>query len=96
VNQNPLAITAAGGGGPSGCATGGPADATTHAIENTTCQGYAKPSWQAGILGNPADGVRDIPDVSLFASNGIWGHFIIICYSDARFGGGPCTGPPRS
>jgi trimeric autotransporter adhesin len=31
--------------------------------------GYPKPTWQAGT-GVPADAVRDVPDVSLFASNG--------------------------
>ena len=51
----------AGGGGPSACAT------TT---ANDAClAGYPKPAWQMGA-GVPADGVRDIPDVSLFASNG--------------------------
>jgi Pro-kumamolisin, activation domain/Bacterial Ig-like domain (group 3) len=34
-----------------------------------TIYGYAKPSWQSGP-GVPADGVRDLPDVSLFAANG--------------------------
>jgi hypothetical protein len=43
--------------------------------------GYAKPSWQAGV-GVPADKVRDIPDVSLFASNGFLGSFYIICEAD--------------
>jgi subtilase family serine protease len=43
--------------------------------------GYAKPSWQTGV-GVPADGVRDIPDVSLFASNGFLGSFYIICEAD--------------
>jgi subtilase family serine protease len=85
--------TGAGSGGPSGCATGA-ANGPTLGIENTTCQGYGKPSWQAGIFGNPADGVRDIPDVSLFAGDGVWGHFIITCYSDTANGGVPCTNSP--
>jgi hypothetical protein len=34
-----------------------------------TLTGYAKPSWQSGP-GVPADGVRDLPDISLFAGNG--------------------------
>lgn len=52
----------AGGGGASNCAT---VDET-----NGSCKsGYTKPSWQNGP-GVPADGARDIPDVSLFASNG--------------------------
>ncbi|HEX4485151.1 MAG TPA: Ig-like domain repeat protein [Terriglobales bacterium] len=31
-------------------------------------QFFAKPSWQAGVAGIPADGKRDIPDVSLTAA----------------------------
>jgi hypothetical protein len=42
---------------------------------------YAKPSWQAG-KGVPADGHRDLPDVSLFAPNGFNGSFYIFCQSD--------------
>ena len=57
---------------------------------------YAKPSWQSGLLGNPADGVRDMPDVSLFAANGVWKHYYIFCWSDPNNGGIPCTGPPSS
>ncbi len=30
---------------------------------------FAKPSWQSGISGIPADGARDVPDVSLSASS---------------------------
>jgi hypothetical protein len=29
---------------------------------------FAKPSWQTGVAGIPADGVRDVPDVSLTAA----------------------------
>src|ERR1700723_1423256 len=51
-------------------------------VSPATCTGgYAKPSWQTGV-GVPADGVRDIPDVSLFASNGFLGSFYIICEAD--------------
>ncbi len=53
-----------GGGGPSSCST-----ITTTGTSSTCAGGYAKPSWQSGP-GAPADGVRDLPDVSLFASNG--------------------------
>jgi subtilase family serine protease len=51
---------------------------------------YSKPSWQTGILGIPNDGKRDLPDVSLFASNGAWQHLILFCMSDAAQGGVPC------
>ncbi|MGA7342423.1 MAG: Ig-like domain repeat protein [Terracidiphilus sp.] len=54
--------TAAGGGGASGC--------ITVASGTVTCAGgYKKPSWQSGP-GVPADAARDMPDVSLYASNG--------------------------
>jgi len=38
--------------------------------------------------------VRDIPDVSLFAANGVWGHYYVICWSDAANGGASCSGAP--
>ncbi len=60
-----------------------------------TCQGYAKPSWQS-VLGNPRDKVRDIPDVSLFASNGVWDEYYIYCDSDTSDEGAPCTGAPAN
>jgi hypothetical protein len=87
--------TAAGSGGPSGCATGTSANATL-ALVDGTCAGYAKPTWQAGIFGNPADGVRDVPDVSLFAGNGVWGHYVVTCYSDTGNGGTSCGGAPST
>lgn len=40
--------------------------------------GYSKPAWQAGP-GVPADGVRDIPDVSLFAAYAANDSFYAIC-----------------
>jgi len=90
-------LTAAASGGPSSCATGGGGtDQTSHSFVDGTCMGYAKPSWQSGIFGNPADGVRDIPDVSLFASNGIWGHYVTVCFSDTTQGGTSCSGAPST
>jgi Divergent InlB B-repeat domain/Viral BACON domain len=48
------------------------------------------------VVGIPNDGVRDLPDVSLFAANGLWGHYYVFCYSDptSGYGGAPCTGAP--
>ncbi len=51
---------------------------------------YSKPWWQTGIIGIPNDGKRDLPDVSLFASNGFWNHAIMFCMSDVKQGGVPC------
>jgi len=70
----------AGGGGASNCAT-----STT-----TTCTaGYPKPAFQTALT--PADGVRDSPDVSLFASDGFNNSFYIICQSDANPNGAACS-----
>jgi subtilase family serine protease len=91
ARQDKLLAVAAGSGGPSGCATGTP---SKFGVVSGTCQGYAKPSWQSGLTGNPADGVRDIPDVSLFSGDGIWGHYYVTCWSNIRGGGASCTGDP--
>jgi hypothetical protein len=89
--------TSAGSGGPSNCATGGGGlHQIEYAVADGTCTGYAKPAWQSGIFGNPADGARDVPDVSLFAGNGIWGHYVIICFSDTANKGTSCAGAPSS
>ena len=87
-----LLAVVAGSGGPSGCATGVP---SSSGVVGGTCKGYTKPSWQAAT-GNPADGVRDIPDVSLFAANGLWGHYYVDCWSDIRNGGASCAGAPST
>ncbi|MGD0864295.1 MAG: S53 family peptidase [Rhizomicrobium sp.] len=81
-----------GSGGPSGCAYGATSQQSAAAVSGT-CSGYAKPSWQK-LVGNPSDNARDIPDVSLFAADGLWGHYYVICYSDVWGGGAPCTGAP--
>jgi subtilase family serine protease len=87
-----------GSGGPSGCATG---KAATSGVVGGTCAPYAKPSWQS-VLGNPADSVRDIPDVSLFASNGILGAVYPVCWSNpstsdtGNTGGFNCNGDPST
>ncbi len=80
----------AGGGGASRCGTGSP---QTRGIVGGSCAGYRKPSWQSGLFGNPADKVRDLPDISLFAANGVWGHYYVFCDSDPS-DNGTCTGPP--
>ena len=81
--------TGSGSGGPSGCATGLGAGG----IVGGNCAGWAKPSWQS-LVGVPADGVRDMPDVSLFSANGLWGHYYVFCWSDTANGGTACTGAP--
>ena len=51
---------------------------------------YSKPYWQTNVPGIPNDGKRDLPDVSLFASNAFWQHAVLFCMSDAAQGGAPC------
>jgi Pro-kumamolisin, activation domain len=93
TTNNAFLSTSAGGGGPSGCANG----ATNFDLEVAgKCVGYTKPSWQSGVFGNPADGVRDVPDVSMFAGNGFWGHFTVTCFSDTSEGGTSCAGAPST
>lgn len=91
AQQNGLVSLGAGAGGPSGCATGVP---SSNFVVSGSCKGYAKPSWQTGVSGIPADGVRDTPDVSMFAATGIWGHYYVTCFSDLANSGAPCTGAP--
>jgi subtilase family serine protease len=87
-----LLTTVAGGGGPSQCATGTP---STAGVVSGSCAGWAKPSWQA-VLGNPNDGVRDTPDVSLFAADGLWSHYYVFCWSDIAGGGASCGSDPAA
>jgi subtilase family serine protease len=84
--------TVAGGGGPSQCASGTP---STAGVVSGSCQGWPKPSWQT-VLGNPNDGVRDTPDVSLLAADGLWSHFYVFCWSDTAHGGAACGADPSA
>jgi subtilase family serine protease len=80
---NPAGSISGGSGGPSTC--GNPTlDSTGTTV--TACAPTPKPSWQVGT-GVPADGARDLPDVSLFAANGINGSFYAVCAAD-----GDCQG----
>jgi hypothetical protein len=84
-------------GGPSNCVVG-----TADSSGNVTCAknssfpnyGYPKPAFQSGLT--PADNVRDIPDVSFFASDGGppssgAGVAYVICQSDANSQGASCS-----
>jgi hypothetical protein len=80
---NPAGSISGGSGGPSTC--GNPTlDSTGTTV--TACAPTPKPSWQVGT-GVPADSARDLPDVSLFAANGINGSFYAVCAAD-----GDCQG----
>jgi hypothetical protein len=76
-----LVDTIGGGGGASNCT-----DSNSGYVD-TCSAGYPKPTWQTGVTGIPSDSVRDIPDVSFFASDGFLGSSYLICVS----GAGACT-----
>jgi len=64
------------------------AGSTSTGVSNDSIQlsnnGWVKPSWQTGVSGIPSDGVRDIPDVSFFASDGfLSSSAYLICVSEA-------------
>ena len=65
-----------GSGGKSNCTQ-------SDGVHPASCSnGYPKPSWQVAP-GVPTDGVRDLPDVSLFAASGSpSGSFYILCEAD--------------
>ena len=77
-------VTVAGtGGGASSC--------TASSGTLASCSGgYAKPVWQVAA-GVPADGVRDVPDVALFASKGRTGSFYLVCQQSANADGRACN-----
>jgi hypothetical protein len=83
-DDSDLIVIAAGSGGKSACTT------PTGSTPASCAGGYAKPSWQTGT-GVPADGKRDLPDVSLFASggypDGINGSAYLVCISSGAPGG---------
>ena len=75
-------LVAGGSGGKSACII-------PIGTDQATCTaGYPKPSWQSAP-GVPADGARDLPDVSLFASNGFMNSSYILCEADQQTG--PCS-----
>ena len=72
-------------------AGGGPSACIQSSGSSSSCRGgYPKPSWQTGS-GVPADGVRDIPDVSLFSSAGFFGAFYVVCQQSTNGDGKPCS-----
>jgi subtilase family serine protease len=88
VGQQSFIFDFAGSGGPSTCFTGTP---SIPGVVSGTCRGNPKPPFQRGVPGMPDDGLRDQPDLSLFAGNGLWGSFYVECLSDVSQGGAPCS-----
>jgi hypothetical protein len=89
ASLNPFFVNTIGGsGGKSSCINGN--GTTLSSCTQGSPPGYAKPTWQTGT-GVPADSRRDIPDVSLFAADGLSGNFYIICEADFPGSTGSCS-----
>ncbi len=71
-----------GGGGASNCVTLNSTYDPNNPQPTACAAGYPKPDWQTGVNGIPNDNVRDLPDISLFASSGVFNSFYLFCESD--------------
>ena len=78
-------VGGSGGASSSAVCAGNDYDSSGDCVSSVS--GYAKPSWQTGT-GTQTDKVRDIPDVSLFAADGVNYSYYPICASD-----GDCQPP---
>ena len=66
------------------CTTGSTTTGSSNGNITLVNNGWPKPSWQTGVAGIPSDGVRDIPDVSFFASDGfLSSSAYLVCVSAA-------------
>ena len=91
-----LVEMASGAGGVSNCTVNSSTPTSTTWNPASCSGGYAKPTWQAGVAGIPADGKRDLPDIALFGSygfgqldnTGIPGSTLLICQASAAH---PCN-----
>ncbi len=73
-SETPLVEVVGSGGGVSNCTNG--------ATSISGCSGgNAQPAWQNGLAGVQGT-TRNLPDVSLFAGDGLVGHFYVMCEAD--------------
>ncbi len=70
------------------CGAGDTSTGSSYGSLTLVNDGWPKPSWQTGVTGIPADGVRDLPDVSLFAGNGGFDSATLVCVTQD---GATCT-----
>ncbi len=94
-------LTVGGGGGQSNCLNATINNAglivscvSASALTGSNLAGYPKPTWQSGsaVTGTAnTDGLRDLPDISLFAAAGFKSNsFYTVCEADQ---GGSCLSP---
>jgi Pro-kumamolisin, activation domain/Sodium/calcium exchanger protein len=66
-----------------GGSAGGVSNCTNGAASISGCSGgNTQPAWQTGLSGVQGS-TRNLPDVSLFAGDGLVGHFYVMCEEDA-------------
>ena len=66
------------------CATGDDTNGRVIGGSGGISTHYAVPSWQTGISGY-SNSMRSQPDISGFASNGWWGHYLLFCDSNEGY-----------
>lgn len=81
LGLGPLVTPFGGGGGPSDCIVSNYNGTNDTGTFSSCTAGYAKPSWQTGA-GVPNDGVRDLPDIAIFAGDGTFQNFYLYCQED--------------
>jgi subtilase family serine protease len=104
INLSYYVDTVGGGGGASGCVVSSTSGTVTSCTVGSTStgasngsivlsnNGWPKPSWQAGVSGIPTDGVRDLPDISFFGSDGfLSSSSYLICVSADNTGNAACS-----
>jgi len=92
INETTGEISGCTAGATSTGVTTNPDTGASQASLTLVNNGWPKPTWQTGVTGIPSDGVRDIPDVSFFASDGyVSSSAYLICVSQANSGSAPCT-----
>jgi subtilase family serine protease len=90
IQQADLVSVVGSGGGVSNCTNG--------AASISGCSGgNTQPAWQTGLSGVQGS-TRNLPDVSLFAGDGLVGHFYVMCEQDSVIpaNGGPGSGQDNS
>jgi len=90
IQSGDLVTVTGSGGGESNCTNGA---ATISACSG----GNTQPAWQNGLAGVQGT-TRNVPDLSLFAGDGLFGHFYVMCEMDSVIpaGGGPGSGQDGS
>src|SRR5260221_307079 len=83
VTEGVSVFVAAGDSGAAGCD-----NSVTEATHGIAVNAFASTPYNVAVGGTP--------DVSLFAADGLWGHFYVFCWSDIANGGAACNSDPSN